>query len=70
MSNLIRILNVDDNDAVHIGVCAYYETLPDLEVVGELTSRTDAIKLVSELIPDSVLLEPNTSDTNGVDQIY
>ncbi len=67
MLNPISILIVDDNDVVRKGVRAYFETLPDFDVVGEAASREDAMMLVSELIPDIVLLELIMSGKDGVE---
>ena len=57
MAEPITIILVDDHEVVRKGVRAYLETLPDFRVVGEASSGEEAIVLVSELIPDLVLMD-------------
>ena len=57
MSEPITILIVDDHEVVRKGVRSYLETLHDFRVVGETGSGEEGIELVSELIPDIVLLD-------------
>ena len=57
MKKSISILIVDDHEVVRNGLRSYLETLSDFSVVGEAASGEDAIRLVSEYIPDVVLLD-------------
>ena len=67
MSNPISILIVDDHEVVRNGIRSYLETLSDFEVVGEAESGEEALKLVSELIPDIVLLDLILPGMDGVE---
>ena len=67
MSNPISILIVDDHEVVRNGILSYLETLSDFEVVGEAESGEEALKLVSELIPDIVLLDLILPGMDGVE---
>jgi len=66
-SNLISILIVDDHEVVRNGIRSYLETIKDFDVVGEAESGEKAIKLVSELIPDIVLLDLIMPGMDGVE---
>jgi DNA-binding NarL/FixJ family response regulator len=67
MTNPTSIIIVDDHDAVRNGLTAYLKTLPDFEVVGEAASGEDALTLVSELVPEIVLLDLIMPDMDGVE---
>lgn len=67
MSNRISIIIVDDHEVVRNGVRSYLETIPDFDVVGEAESGEKALKLVSELIPDIVLLDLIMPGMDGVE---
>ena len=66
-SNLVSILIVDDHEVVRNGIRSYLETIKDFEVVGEAESGEKAIKMVSELIPDIVLLDLIMPGMDGVE---
>ena len=66
-SNLVGILIVDDHEVVRNGIRSYLETIKDFEVVGEAESGEKAIKMVSELIPDIVLLDLIMPGMDGVE---
>ena len=51
------ILIADDHEVVRNGIRSYLETIPDFQVVGEASSGEEALAMVSELIPDIVLLD-------------
>lgn len=57
MSEPISIIIVDDHEVVRKGIHGYLDTLPDFKVVGEGCSGDEAIQLVTELIPDVVLMD-------------
>jgi len=67
MTEPITILIVDDHEVVRKGVRSYLETLPDFRVVGEASSGEEGIELVSELIPDIVLLDLIMPGMDGVE---
>lgn len=66
-SNLVSILIVDDHEVVRNGIRSYLETIRDFEVVGEAESGEKAVKMVSELIPDIVLLDLIMPGMDGVE---
>ena len=66
-NNVSSILIVDDHEVVRNGIRSYLETIKSFEVVGEAESGEAAVKLVSELIPDVVLLDLIMPGMDGVE---
>jgi DNA-binding NarL/FixJ family response regulator len=61
-SRPIRVLVVDDHAVVRRGMRAFFDVLPDIEVVGEAADGHDAIKTLADLaardaLPDVVLMD-------------
>ncbi len=69
MTNPITIILVDDHEVVRNGVRAYLETLNEFQVVGEACCGEDAVKVISEKIPDVVLLDLIMPGLDGVETI-
>jgi NarL family two-component system response regulator LiaR len=66
-NNRISILIVDDHEVVRNGIRSYLETVKEFQVVGEAASGEEAVKLVSEHIPDIVLLDLIMPGMDGVE---
>mgnify|MGYP001767712577 CR=1 FL=1 len=67
MSKKISILIVDDHEVVRNGIRSYLETLPDFDVVGEAASGEEAIRLVSEHVPEVVLMDLIMPGMDGIE---
>ena len=67
MAHRTSILIVDDHEVVRNGIRSYLETIPDFQVVGEGASGEDTLALVSELIPDIVLLDLIMPGMDGIE---
>lgn len=57
MSNVIRVVVVDDQAIVREGLVTVLNLLPDVEVIGEAGDGAAAAELVDELVPDVVLMD-------------
>ena len=66
-NNRVSILIVDDHEVVRNGIRSYLETVTQFHVVGEASSGEEALKLVSEHIPDIVLLDLIMPGMDGVE---
>ena len=61
----IRILIVDDHEIVRRGVRTLFTNNDSFEVCGEAQTGMDAIRMVSELSPDAVILDLTMPGMNG-----
>ncbi|MBA2414900.1 MAG: response regulator transcription factor [Geodermatophilaceae bacterium] len=62
----VRILVVDDHPVVRTGLIAMLAAEPDIEVVGEGGSGSEAIRLAGQLAPDVVLMDLRMPGMDGV----
>jgi NarL family two-component system response regulator LiaR len=61
------VLLVDDHNMVRIGLKAFFNTLGDIQVVGEASNGDEAVRLVGELVPDVVLMDLIMPGMDGVE---
>ena len=66
MKNL-SILIVDDHEVVRRGLHALLTTQAGWEVVGEASNGTEAVKQVSQLKPDVVIMDLTMPEMSGLD---
>jgi len=63
----MRVLLVDDYTLFRDALVSLLETQPDLKVVGQAESMSDAIALAKKLLPDLALINMTLPDGTGVD---
>jgi DNA-binding NarL/FixJ family response regulator len=63
---MIRVFLVDDHEIVRRGIAQLVETQPDLSVVGEAGTFSDAVKRISATRPDVAVLDVRLPDGDGV----
>ena len=63
---MIRVLLVDDQAVVRRGLRVLFHLEPDLEVVGEARTGTEALSLARELTPDVVLMDIQMPGMDGI----
>src|ERR1043165_9955485 len=66
-SSPTRVLIVEDDSGMRAAFRSLIESEPDMEVVGEIASGTEAIEAVRRLAPDLVLLDVELPDLNGIE---
>lgn len=62
----IRILVADDHYIVRMGLISLVGTEPDMEVVAEAASGTQAVELFGKLVPDLVLMDLRMPGKDGI----
>jgi DNA-binding NarL/FixJ family response regulator len=63
---MIRLLLVDDQAIVRTGLRTLLEVEPDLEIVGEAAHGRAAVRAVTDLAPDVVLMDIRMPDMDGI----
>jgi len=63
----VRVLIVDDYDAVRKGVCAILSSRLDIEVCGEAANGQEAVEKAKTLRPDFIILDATMPVLNGFD---
>src|SRR5215467_8369479 len=65
----VTVVIVDDHPVVRDGLNAILSTQPDLKVVGEAGSGTEALQIIPELRPEVVVMDLMLPDLPGWDVI-
>lgn len=64
-----RLLVVEDDPGMRAAVRSFIDVEPDIEIVGEVNSATEALESVRRFAPDVVLLETELPEGNGIDLV-
>jgi DNA-binding NarL/FixJ family response regulator len=62
-----RILLVDDHDIVRLGLMTLLNDQPDMEVIGEASTASEAVKATEKLQPDVVLMDIRLPGEGGIE---
>ena len=62
----VRVLIVDDHDLLRAGLSTVLGLDPDIDVVGEASDGTTAVRMVRELQPDVVLMDVQMPGGDGI----
>ncbi|AWE43233.1 MULTISPECIES: response regulator transcription factor [unclassified Actinobaculum] len=62
----VRVVVVDDDQAVLDGIATYLATADDIEIVGVGTTGFDAIRLVQEKMPDVLMTDVRMPEMDGI----
>jgi YesN/AraC family two-component response regulator len=64
---ILRVLIVDDSDAVRRGLTRLLQPQGDIEIIGESSDGQDAIRKTQQYKPDVVLMDVSMPVMNGLD---
>lgn len=67
MADPITVLLVDDHNMVRLGLKAYFSTIPDIQIIGEVSNGKDALEFVTQRPPDVVLMDLIMPEMDGVE---
>jgi len=65
----IRVLCVDDHPLLREGIAAIINNLPDMELVAEAATGSEAVKKFREHAPDVTLMDLRLPDMSGIDAL-
>ncbi|MEV4628133.1 response regulator transcription factor [Micromonospora sp. NPDC049523] len=63
----VRVVLVDDQPLVRSGLRVLIADTPDLDVVGEAGTGTEAVRVVGEVRPDVVVMDIRMPDMDGIE---
>ena len=63
------ILLVDDHPLLRAGLAARLATEPDLKVIGEAASESEALELLRQGLPDLAIIDISLRDSSGLDLV-
>jgi len=64
---VIRVLLIDDHEIVRMGLAAFLEAQPDIEVAGEASDGQQGVDLAAELLPDVILMDLVMDGMDGIE---
>lgn len=67
MTQMLRLLIVDDHEVVRLGMRALLERHPTFTVVGEASGQEEAVAMAEELEPDIVLMDIRLAGGSGIE---
>jgi len=67
MKPMIRVIVVDDNAILRLGLTETISMEPDMELVGDASNAEDAIEMVRKLKPDVVTMDYQMPGASGVE---
>jgi two-component system response regulator NreC len=63
----IRLMLVDDHEVVRTGLRMLLESQPDIKIVGEASSGSEALTVASETQPDVIVMDITLPDITGIE---
>jgi two-component system, NarL family, response regulator LiaR len=69
LTEVIRVMVVDDHDMVRAGLSVFLQAGGDLQLVGEASDGAEAVRRCAEVEPDVILMDLHMPKMNGVEAI-
>lgn len=64
---MMRIVIADDHHIVRKGLRFFFATQKDIDVVGEASTGTEALRVIEQTKPDLVLMDLSMPDMDGIE---
>lgn len=64
---MIRVLLIDDHEMVRMGLAAFLESQPDIEVIGEASDGKQGVELAVKMKPDVILMDLVMDGMDGIE---
>ena len=65
-----RVIVADDHPTFRRGLGALFDSLDNVELVGEAADGEDAVRLAAQLVPDVIVMDLNMPGVNGVEATH
>ena len=65
----IRVFSVDDHPLLREGIAALVNNQPDMVLIGQASTGSEAVQLFKEYLPDVTLLDLRLPDMSGIDTL-
>ena len=65
----IRVFSVDDHPLLREGIAALVNNQPDMVLIGQASTGSEAIQVFKEYLPDVTLLDLRLPDMSGIDTL-
>jgi len=65
----IRVFSVDDHPLLREGIAALVNNQPDMVLIAQASTGSEAIRLFKECLPDVTLLDLRLPDMSGIDTL-
>ncbi|ERN54965.1 LuxR family transcriptional regulator [Alkalihalophilus marmarensis DSM 21297] len=66
-NNLVKVLLVDDHEMVRMGMSAFLETQPDIEVIGQASNGLEGVEMTRRLEPDVIVMDLVMEKMDGIE---
>lgn len=63
---MIKVLVADNHPIVRLGIKHVLDSIPDMEVVADVSSTTELFETLQKVSPDVVMLEMDIPEINGI----
>lgn len=63
---MIKILIADNHPIVRLGINEVLNTVPDFDVLGDVSTTTELFNFIENSVPDVVILEMDIPEINGI----
>jgi two-component system, NarL family, response regulator LiaR len=64
---MIKVMIVDDHELVREGIKSLLETYDDIKIIGEARNGVEAVEMITQKVPDILLMDIKMPKMNGID---